>query len=119
MPRCSRDGGSASRRQLPFSRTRGEARPNVTARTLSPRALNRALLARQLLLERAPISIVEAVEQVGGMQTQYAPSGYVGLWSRLASFRREELTAALGDRSLVQATLMRTTIHTVSRREFW
>jgi len=53
------------------------------------------------------------------MQTQYAPSGYVGLWSRLASFRRDALTAALEDRSVVQATLMRTTIHTVSRREFW
>lgn len=91
----------------------------MTPGTLSPRSLNRALLARQLLLERAPISIVEAVEQIGGMQTQYAPSGYVGLWSRLATFRRDELTAALDDRSLVQATLMRTTIHTVSRGEFW
>ena len=55
----------------------------VTVRTLSPRALNRALLARQLLLERSTLSIPEAVEQVGGLQTQYAPSGYVGLWTRL------------------------------------
>jgi len=91
----------------------------VTPRTLNQRTLNRALLARQLLLERSPLSIVDAVEQIGGMQTQYAPSGYVGLWSRLALFQRDELTAALEDRSLVQATLMRTTIHTVSRREFW
>ena len=51
---------------------------------LTPRALNRALLARQLLLERSTLSIPDAVEQVGGLQTQYAPSGYVGLWTRLA-----------------------------------
>lgn len=91
----------------------------MTPRTLGPRALNRALLARQLLLERSPLSIVDALEQVGGLQTQYSPSGYVGLWTRLASFRREELTAALEDRSAIQATLMRVTIHTVARGDFW
>ncbi len=89
------------------------------ARILSGRALNRALLARQLLLERSDLSIEAAVEQVGGLQTQYAPSGYVGLWTRLAGFRRDDLTAALEDRRVVQATLMRTTIHLVSRGEFW
>ena len=88
-------------------------------RILSQRALNRALLARQLLLERSTLSIPEAIEQVGGLQTQYAPSGYVGLWTRLAGFPRDALTAALEDRSVIQATLMRTTIHMVSRREFW
>ncbi len=91
----------------------------MTEPTLSPRRLNRALLARQLLLERSPLSIEAAIEQVGGLQTQYAPSGYVGLWTRLAGFRRDDLTAALDDRTIVQATLMRTTIHMVSRREFW
>ena len=70
---------------------------------LSTRALNRALLARQLLLERAELTIEAAVEQVGGLQTQYAPSGYVGLWTRLAAFRRDALTAALEDRRVVQA----------------
>jgi hypothetical protein len=91
----------------------------VTVPTLSTRALNRALLARQLLLERATLSIPEAVEQVGGLQTQYAPSGYVGLWTRLAGFQRDALTRALEDRSVIQATLLRTTIHIVSRREYW
>jgi hypothetical protein len=91
----------------------------VADRVLSPRALNRALLARQLLLERSTLSIEEAVEQVGALQTQYAPSGYVGLWSRLAAFERDDLTTALENRSVVQATLMRVTIHLVSRREFW
>jgi winged helix DNA-binding protein len=88
-------------------------------RTLSARALNRALLARQLLLERSSLSIPQAVEQVGGLQTQYAPSGYVGLWTRLAGFERDTLTRALEERSVVQATLQRVTIHIVSRREYW
>lgn len=88
-------------------------------RILTTRDLNRALLARQLLLERATLGIPEAVEQVGGLQTQYAPSGYVGLWTRLAGFRRGALTEALQDRSVIQGTLLRTTIHMVSRREFW
>ena len=86
---------------------------------LTTRHLNRALLARQLLLERAVVPIEEAVEQVGGLQTQYAPSGYVGLWARVAGFRRGDLTAALERRSIVQATLLRATIHMVSAREFW
>lgn len=83
------------------------------------RALGRALLARQLLLDRSSLSIADAVEQVGGLQTQYAPSGYVGLWTRLQRFEREDLTRALEDRTVIQATLMRVTIHMVSRREYW
>ncbi len=93
--------------------------PKNAERTLTQRELNRALLARQLLLERSKASIAEAVEQVGGLQTQYAPSGYVGLWTRVAGFQRDDLTRALEDRSVIQATLMRTTIHVVSRREYW
>ncbi len=58
-------------------------------RTLSERALNRALLARQSLLERGGWPIPRALERVAGIQAQYAPSMYVGLWSRLAGFRRE------------------------------
>lgn len=88
-------------------------------RTLTERELNRALLARQLLLERSELSIEAAVEQVGGLQAQYAPSAYVGLWTRLARFGRDDLTRALEARRVIQATLMRTTIHVVSRREYW
>lgn len=91
----------------------------MTGRVLTTAALGRALLARQLLLERSDLPLDAAMEQVGGLQTQYAPSGYVGAWTRLVSFRRGDLTAALEDRSVIQATLMRTTIHMVSRREFW
>ena len=91
----------------------------MAPRVLTARHLNRALLDRQLLLERSTLPIAEAIEQVGGLQTQYAPSGYVGLWTRLADFRRAALTEALEDRSVIQATLIRTTIHMVSGREFW
>jgi hypothetical protein len=86
---------------------------------LTQRQLNRALLDRQLLLERADLPIPEAIGRIGGMQTQYAPSGYVGLWTRLRTFDRDALTRALEDRSVVQATLLRNTIHMVPREDFW
>jgi hypothetical protein len=54
-----------------------------------------------------------------GLQDQYAPSGYIGLWTRLNGLRRGDLTRALERRTVVQATLMRATIHLVSRRDFW
>jgi hypothetical protein len=91
----------------------------VSQRTLSARELNRALLARQLLLERSTLPLTRALEQVAGLQTQYAPSAYIGLWARLRDFRREELTEALEARRAVQATLMRSTIHVVSAEDFW
>jgi hypothetical protein len=87
--------------------------------TLTTRRLNRALLARQLLLERSTLPLTAALEQLGGLQTQYAPSGYIGLWSRLAGFRRDDLTRALEERRAVQGTLMRVTIHTVSAADYW
>jgi winged helix DNA-binding protein len=86
---------------------------------VGPRARNRALLARQGLLERLEAPLPRALERVGGLQAQYAPSMYVGLWSRVESFERNALTRALERRTVVQATLMRTTIHLVSRRDFW
>ena len=88
-------------------------------RVLGQRELNRAVLARQLLLERRKEPLPRALERVGGLQAQYAPSMYIGLWSRLAGFKREQLTRALERRSVVQATLMRVTIHLVSARDFW
>ena len=88
-------------------------------RTLTERELNRALLARQLLLERARTPLPRALERVGGIQAQYAPSMYIGLWSRLESFERDKLTRALERKTVVQGTLMRTTIHLVSKRDYW
>jgi hypothetical protein len=91
----------------------------VAEAVLTQRALNRALLARQLLLERASLPLPAALEAIGGLQAQYAPSMYVGLWSRLAGLERPALTAALQERAVIQATLMRSTIHLVSRADFW
>ena len=90
----------------------------MAARVLSTRELNRALLARQLLLARSPLPLTRALEQVAGLQTQYAPSAYVALWSRLRDFPREALTRALEQRQAVQATLMRSTIHVVSTGDY-
>lgn len=85
---------------------------------LTERELNRALLARQLLLERAELPLPRALERVGGIQAQYAPSSYIGLWSRLEGFERDDLTRALERRAVVQGTLMRVTIHLVSARDY-
>jgi hypothetical protein len=91
----------------------------VCERVLTTRELNRALLARQLLLERARLPIPRALERLGGIQNQYAPNAYIRLWSCLEGFERDDLTRALERRSAIQGTLMRGTIHIVSRRDYW
>ncbi len=90
----------------------------MAERALDTRSLNRALLARQLLLRRSKLPLTRIVEQMGGLQTQYAPSGYIGLWSRMEGFERLQLTRALETGRIVQGTLMRTTIHMVSARDY-
>ena len=77
------------------------------------------MLARQLLLERARSPIPRTLERICGLQAQYAPSMYIGLWSRIEGFERDSLKRALERRSVVQATLMRSTIHLVSRVDYW
>jgi hypothetical protein len=89
------------------------------ARTLTALELNRALLARQGLLERQERGIPEMLDAMGGLQAQYAPSMYIGLWARIAGFERNALTRALERREVIQATLMRVTIHAVSRPDYW
>ena len=91
----------------------------MAERVLTRRELNRALLARQLLLERVRSPIPRALERIAGIQNQYAPNAYIRLWSCLEGFRRDDLTRALERRTLVQATLMRATIHVVSRGDLW
>jgi hypothetical protein len=91
----------------------------VSERILTQRELNRALLARQLLLERATMSIPRAAEQIGTIQTQYAPSAYVALWTRLHAFERDALTRALERAQVVQATMMRNTIHIATPSNYW
>jgi len=87
-------------------------------RTLSLRELNRATLARQLLLERRRLPIPRALERVAGLQAQWAPAPHVGLWTRVAGFRRDALERALLRGQVVRAVLMRGTIHLVSRGDY-
>jgi len=91
----------------------------IAARVLDQRALNRALLARQLLLEPRGGALAGALERIGGIQAQYAPSMYVGAWSRIQGLERETVTRALERRRVVQGTLLRATIHLVSPRDWW
>jgi uncharacterized protein YcaQ len=78
------------------------------------RELNRATLARQLLLERSRLSVPKAVERLCAIQAQSVPEAYVGLWSRLVGFRHETLTRALEQGRVIRATLFRMTLHYVS-----
>ena len=86
---------------------------------LSERELNRAMLARQLLLERSRLSIPRALERMGGIQNQYALNAYIRLRSCLENFERDDLTRALERRTVVQGTLLRSTIHMVSAQDYW
>ena len=93
---------------------------------LSRRALNRALLSRQLLLDRVDLpdeagrrraTVIQAIEHLVGLQAQAPFPPYYGLWSRLGGFRPEDLAALLTDRRAVRIALMRGTIHLVSARD--
>jgi winged helix DNA-binding protein len=86
---------------------------------LTLRELNRAMLARQLLLERARIAVVPAIERLAALQAQWAPSPYIALWSRLEGFHREKLWSAIERHQVVRARLMRGTLHLVSARDFY
>jgi Winged helix DNA-binding domain len=88
------------------------------ADVLSQRALGRATLARQLLLERKPITPLAAIEQLAGLQAQVPRPPFVGLWSRVPGFERDALHRLVHDRAAVRATLMRGTIHLVSADDF-
>jgi winged helix DNA-binding protein len=86
---------------------------------LSLRQLNRAMLTRQLLLERSGVGVVPAIERLAALQAQWAPSPYIALWSRLAGFRREKLWSAIERHEVIRARLMRGTLHLVSARDFY
>jgi hypothetical protein len=90
----------------------------VPEKTLSRRALNRATLARQMLLRREKVKPVTAIERLAGMQAQLARPPFIGLWSRIEQFRRDDLIGAIERREVVRATMMRGTLHLASRQDF-
>ena len=94
------------------------ARKLAAAPRLTRADLNRATLARQMLLERSDRPVVAAVEALVSMQAQLARPPFMGLWSRLSGFRREDLVGAVRDRQLVRATMMRCTLFLMSARDY-
>jgi hypothetical protein len=85
---------------------------------LSLRALNRATLARQILLARAAMPATAAVERLVGLQAQLPRPPFVGLWTRIDGFRRDDLAKCVRDRTIVRATFLRGTIHMVTARDY-
>ena len=92
--------------------------PAQSGTTVSPRALNRAFLARQMLLDRQKVSALDAIERLVGLQAQVARPPFVGLWTRLQSFSRSELATALHDRRAVRVTAMRGTLHVMTTADY-
>ncbi len=87
-------------------------------RILGLKELNRATLARQLLLERKRFGVLPAIERLAGMQAQWPPSPYIGLWSRLVGFKRETLERAILRGDVLKPTVMRGTLHLVTARDY-
>ena len=90
----------------------------MAERILTERELNRATLARQLLLGRKRLSPTAVIERLVGMQAQWPSAPYLGIWTRTTSFRRETLERALARGAIVKATLMRATLHLVTPRDY-
>jgi len=90
----------------------------VTERILTLRELNRATLARQLLLERKRLSPRAVIESLVGVQAQWPQAPYVGIWTRTASFRPQQLERELERGTVLKATVMRQTLHLVTPRDY-
>ena len=87
-------------------------------RVLSLRELNRTTLSRQMLLARQVLTVPAPIERLVGMQAQLSSAPYVGLWTRLTDFTRDDLALAIADHRVVKATMMRATLHLVSAADY-
>ena len=85
---------------------------------LTARQLNRATLARQLLLNRESIDVVDAVHRIVALQAQEPASPYVALWNRIEDFDPADLDAAFADQAIVKGQLMRITLHAVASIDY-
>jgi hypothetical protein len=90
----------------------------MTERILTLRELNRATLSRQLLLERASMSPDAAIERLVGQQSQALAAPFIGLWTRLNDFKREDLANLIENHTVVKATLMRGTLHLFTAADY-
>ncbi|MBY8850117.1 winged helix DNA-binding domain-containing protein, partial [Saccharothrix sp. MB29] len=99
---------------LVLRHTEGNA---ATVTVLDTRALNRATLARQLLLDRADVPVVDAVAHLCGLQAQEPQEPFVGLWSRLRAFDPAALSDLLTGRAVVRTHLMRRTVHLLTAED--
>ncbi|MDR3620755.1 MAG: winged helix DNA-binding domain-containing protein [Paludisphaera borealis] len=90
----------------------------MAAEVLTKQALNRALLARQMLLSREAATVSEVLERLLGLQAQEAAPPLIGLWTRIEGFQRDDLLRLLRDRAVVRATLLRGTLHLVSAPDY-
>lgn len=85
---------------------------------ITAQGLNRATLARQLLLGRKSLSVTDAVRRVVALQAQEPASPYLALWNRLSGFDPEDLDIAFASHEVVKATLMRVTLHAVHAEDY-
>ena len=90
----------------------------MPADILSLRQLNRATLARQMLLAREKTTALAAIERLVAMQAQWPRPPFVGLWSRVAGFERADLTSLVAQKKAVRATSLRGTIHVSSAKDY-
>jgi hypothetical protein len=90
----------------------------MAERILTTRELNRATLARQLLLERSPLGVFDAIKQLAGMQAQVANAPYTGLWTRLQTFQRDDLTQLYMRRQVVRGSSLRCTLHLMPAEDY-
>ena len=90
----------------------------TSAPVLSVRALNRATLARQMLLRREKMTPLAAIERLVAMQAQVPKPPFIGLWTRLAKFERDDLLELLNSKKAVRATAIRATIHLMTAKDF-